>query len=201
MSDDLREAQRKSDRPAASTTGFPGRVAPAPGVAAAPGVAPAPAAPPLPGRPGVPAAVPVPGPDAEADWDAAAAAGPDTYDDDFEDEEDEEDEEPVLSWPQRIRRVPPAAVILTIGSLGSLIFLASAVTSHTTPVPVLMSAGVVTGLIFAVDVAILAASTWAAVQQGRSGRAIVLALVGGLSAFISAGCLAAILVMILVLNG
>jgi hypothetical protein len=118
-----------------------------------------------------------------------------------DDEADEEEDELPLTIGQRLRRVSPAAVILTVGSIGSLIFLAQAMTSHTTPVSVLMSAGVISGLVFAVDVAVAAYATWRSVRQGRIGRATLLSLLAGICAMISAGCLAGLLVMILVLNG
>jgi hypothetical protein len=91
-------------------------------------------------------------------------------------------------------------VLLTIGSLGSLFFLLRAVTSHTTPVAVLLSAGVVTGLIFGVDSAIASIATYRATQIGATGRAVVLAMVGGIAAVVCAAALAGVLVMILVLN-
>ena len=129
--------------------------------------------------------------DNDLDYDAESA----------DDASDEEEDEVQLTIGQRLRRVSPASVILTVGSIGSLIFLAQAMTSHTTPVPVLMSAGVISGLIFAVDVAIAAFATWLSARQGRIGRATLLALLAGMCAMISAGCLSGLLVMILVLNG
>jgi hypothetical protein len=130
----------------------------------------------------------------ESDSDADGEPDPDA-------DSDEESEEDVpLTTADRLRRLSPAPVILTAGSIGSLAFLALAVTSHTTPLPVLMSAAVVTGLIFGVDAAIASVSTWRSGQDGDSGRALLLAVVGGVAALVAAGAFAGTLVMILVLN-
>ncbi|MGA3031130.1 MAG: hypothetical protein ABSE58_10455 [Candidatus Limnocylindrales bacterium] len=130
--------------------------------------------------------------DSEVDLDAEGA---------FDEETDAEDEdEPELTFAERLRRLPPALVILTGGSLGSLVLLFRAVTSHTTPVPVLMGAGVVTGLIFGADAVISSIATWKAAISGESSRAVLLALVGGISYVVSLGAFAGLVVMILVLN-
>lgn len=151
----------------------------APGLAAAPRPVPA-----------VPAADLAPAPRAVGPM--GAETGPDT--------DDEADDELPLTFGDRLRRLSPALVTLTVGSLGSVLFLFRAVTSHTTPVPVLMSAGVVTGLIFGADAVISSIATWRAATNGDSGRALLLALVGGISYVISFGAFAGLVVMILVLN-
>ncbi len=124
--------------------------------------------------------------------------------DDLEPDEDadsdEDEQELQLTLVERLRRLPPAPTILTAGSIGSLIFLLRAVTSHTTPVAVLMSAAVVTGLIFGADSVVSSIACWRASQYGESGRAVVLAMVGGIAALVCAGAFAGTLVMILVLN-
>jgi hypothetical protein len=111
----------------------------------------------------------------------------------------DEDEEP-LTFVERLRSLPPAPVILTLGSIGSLVFLLLAVTSHTTPVAVLLSAAVVTGLIFGVDAVIASVITWRASQSGEVGRAFLAAVVGGVASVVSLGSFAGTLVMVLVLN-
>ena len=145
--------------------------------------------------PVIPTASAIPtAPAIESDSDADGEPDPDA-------DSDEESEEDVpLTTADRLRRLSPAPVILTAGSIGSLAFLALAVTSHTTPLPVLMSAAVVTGLIFGVDAAIASVSTWRSGQDGDSGRALLLAVVGGVAALVAAGAFAGTLVMILVLN-
>ncbi|HEX7591131.1 MAG TPA: hypothetical protein VF375_04200 [Candidatus Limnocylindrales bacterium] len=111
---------------------------------------------------------------------------------------DEEDNSPTLA--ERIRGLPPALVILTAGSIGSLIFLFIAMTSHTTPVAVLMSAGVVTGLIFGLDSVISAISMWRASRYGETLRAVALALVAGIACLVAFGAFAGVLVLGLMLS-
>ena len=204
MSDDSREGQSKSDRAPVSAVRLPG---PLPAVARSSAVAPSPAV-----DAGLQPAPPAErlAPESEADWDADVAEGfdqdadwDDADDSGEEDEEDEEDEEEALplTFVERLRRVPPVAVILTAGSLGSVFFLARAATSHTTPVPVLLSAGIVAGLIFAVDAIAASVATWSASRDGRARRALLLAGLGGFAALFSAASLAGVLLMVLVLNG
>ena len=99
-----------------------------------------------------------------------------------------------------LRRISPAIAALTVGSVGSALFLVRAMTSHTTPVGVLMSAGVVTALVFALDTVILSAATYSTSKTEAAGWALLFALLGGISAVICALALAGSLIMILVLN-
>ena len=139
---------------------------------------------------------------------APSAAGPaepalgDDIDDDSDYDEDSADDEPdiPLTFADRLRRLSPALVILSILSIGSLVFLAFAMTSHTTPVPVLLSSAVVTGLAFAVDAVVASFMTWHAGQNGEGGKALLLALIGGTSAVIAAGAFAGTLVLALLLS-
>ena len=101
---------------------------------------------------------------------------------------------------ERLRRLPPAPILLTLGSIGSLVFLLLAVTSHTTPIAVLLSAAVVTGLIFGVDAIIASVVTWRSSQSGEVGLALLAAIVGGVASLVSLGALAGTLVLILVLS-
>jgi hypothetical protein len=129
---------------------------------------------------------------------APAAPPPIADDADVETEEYLDEPEPTLG--ERLRRLRPAPVLLTLGSVGSLVFLILAVTSHTTPVDVLMSAAVVTGLIFGVDMVVSSVACWRASQDGETRQAVLLALAGGISALVFAGASAGTLVLILVLT-
>lgn len=223
MSDDpeARQAQSKFDQPAVSGPAptspteaatsaqdavpaeapdveeHPAQVKAVPG---APFVA-VPAAPPVP-APTVPAP-PVPAPPA-----AVPAANQDDAAEDSADDEavldgavaDDEAKIP-LTFADRLRRLSPALVILSILSIGSLAFLAFALTSHTTPVPVLLSSAVVTGLAFAVDATVASFMTWRAGQNGEGGKALLLALIGGMSAVVAAGAFAGTLILALLLKG
>jgi hypothetical protein len=118
------------------------------------------------------------------------------------DDADADDEAKIpLTFADRLRRLSPALVILSILSIGSLAFLAFAMTSHTTPVPVLLSSAVVTGLAFAVDAAVASFMTWRAGQNGEGGKALLLALIGGTSAVVAAGAFAGTLILALLLKG
>ena len=198
MSEDDRQAQSKSGLPAAS----PGELPTGRGPREAQSKSDLPPA--LPGllrsaRPVVPPATPPATPAmAPAVAPYTAPLGPEPAATDLESDSDDQGPPPTLA--DRLRRLSPAPVLLTLGSIGSLVFLGLAMTSHTTPVAVLMSAGVVVGLIFGANGVIASIGTWRATQDGESGRALLLAAVGGISAVISAGALAALLVMVLLLN-
>jgi hypothetical protein len=208
MSDEPRNDQTKIDRPSA-----PGETPPPAGPASAtdtdqreaqvkavkptlgsgvPLAASGPMAPPLP-----PAAPPPPPPPAPGEAPAEDAdADADELDDD-----DADDDEPALTIGQRLRRLSPALIILSVGSILSLIFLAIALTSHTTPVPVILSSAVTTGLIFAVDAAVATYMTYHAGLDGRTGKALLLAVVGGTAAVISAGAFGGTAILLFLLNG
>jgi hypothetical protein len=194
MSEDRREGQSKFDRPAAASGLTRPAAAPAapPVPAAPPAAAPAPAVAPAPATPAFQAARAL----------ASSAAAPVAPIDDTEEDDDsdyEEDEMPP-AFVERLRRLSPAPVLLTIGSIGSFVFLFFAVTSHTTPVAVLLSAAVVTGLIFGADGVIASVITWRASQNGETGMAFFGAIVGGVASLICFGAFAGTLVLILVLN-
>jgi Na+-driven multidrug efflux pump len=107
---------------------------------------------------------------------------------------------PPLTLRDRLRRLSPVFVTMIVGSIGSTVFLALAVTSHTTPVAVLVGAAVVTTLVFALDAAMCTAVTYQAGQDQEAGRALLFAVLGGVSAVICALAMAGTLIMILVLN-
>ena len=175
---------------------------PAPAAAAHP---PLPAAPPLlePAPPAVaPHAVPAapapvapaptaPVPGLAARSDAVSLAGDSALDD---------EPAPPLTLRDRLRRLSPVFVTMIVGSIGSTVFLALAVTSHTTPVAVLVGAAVVTTLVFALDAVMCTAVTYRAGQDEEAGRALLFAVLGGISAVICALAMAGTLILILVLN-
>lgn len=136
---------------------------------------------------------------------AIPPAPPPVIADDSADQDDDDsklDAEPdqPLTIGERLRRLSPTFVTLTVGSIGSMVFLALAMTSHTTPVAVLMSAGVVTSLVFALDAVMCTAASYAAGGRQESGRALVFALVGGVSAMVCASATAGTVILILVLT-
>jgi len=200
MSDDpeARQAQSKFDQPAVSG---PAPTSPTEAATSAQDVVPA-EAPDVEEHPAQVKAVP------GAPFVAVPAANQDDAAEDSADDEavldgavaDDEAEIP-LTFADRLRRLSPALVILSILSIGSLAFLAFALTSHTTPVPVLLSSAVVTGLAFAVDATVASFMTWRAGQNGEGGKALLLALIGGMSAVVAAGAFAGTLILALLLKG
>ena len=192
MSEDRREGQSKFDRPAAAS----GMTRPAaPAAPAAPGQ-------PAPGGPASPAPQVVPPASAATPAPVLSALRPaaPTADAESDDDSDYEEDEMPPTFVERLRRLSPATVVLTLGSMASLVFLFIAMTSHTTPVAVLLSAAVVTGLIFGADAVIASVVTWRASQNGETGRAFLGAVIGGFASLICFLAFAGTLVLILVLN-
>jgi hypothetical protein len=179
MTDEGRESQHKSDRRAPSAGNLFDPAA-TPPTATPPIATPSAATPPT--------------------WTPPVAPPPAVTDQDDLDGDELETEEPPLTLADRVRRLQPAPVILTIISVGAFVFLARAMTSHTTPVSVLLSAGVVTCLVFGIDAGVASVSTWSASRDGLTRRALLLSAVGGVAALISAGAFAGVLVLVLVLN-
>jgi hypothetical protein len=94
------------------------------------------------------------------------------------------------------RRVSPAAVMLAIALGGSVIFALFTITVRdASQIPLLASGAVVLGIAFCAVAVYAARSTWQAGIDRRNGRAIGLALAGGLAAMIGAGCLAAAVIL------
>jgi hypothetical protein len=213
MTDEGRESQHKSDRrapsagnlfdpaaprPASRPASPPARPdGPAPSAATPPIATPPAATPPTWTPPVAPTRPQYTPPDGPA---ASAARPPAATDEDDLDGDELETEEPPLTLADRVRRLQPAPVILTIISVGAFVFLARAMTSHTTPVSVLLSAGVVTCLVFGIDAGVASVATVRASRGGLTRRALLLSAVGGVAALISAGAFAGVLVLVLVLN-
>ena len=136
----------------------------------------------------------------QGDAGASEAGDDEAGDDEADFDDDVLEAEIPLTLADRLRRLSPALVLLSIGSIGSLVFLAFAMTSHTTPVPVLLSSAVVTGLAFTVDAVVASFMTWHSGQDGEARKALLLAVVGGMSAVIAAGAFAGTLILVLLLG-
>jgi hypothetical protein len=63
-------------------------------------------------------------------------------------------------------------------------------------ISVLIAAAVVTGIVFATDAVALGRGTYGAAEDGRSGRSLLLALVGGVAAVIAGLSFGAAVVML-----
>ncbi len=96
------------------------------------------------------------------------------------------------------RRISPGVVILAIALIGSLAFLAYAITVRdTSQIPLFASGAVVLGLVFGALAIYSLRATWRAGVTERNGRAVALGLVGGFAAMISAGCVALAVILFL----
>jgi hypothetical protein len=85
----------------------------------------------------------------------------------------------------RLRRLPPFVVLFSAASVVSVAFLALSLASRSIEFPVLIAAAVVTGIVFAADTAAFARVAYLAGEDGRSGRALLLALAGGTAAVLA----------------
>ncbi len=95
------------------------------------------------------------------------------------------------SAPSSGRRISPGVVILAIALIGSVAYLAYAITVRDpSQIPLLASGAVVLGLVFGALAVYSLRATWRAGVAERNGRAVALGLVGGIAAAISAGCFA-----------
>jgi hypothetical protein len=89
------------------------------------------------------------------------------------------------------RRISPGAVILGLAVVGSVAFLAYAITVRDpSQIPLLAAGAVVLGLVFGALALYCLRATWRSGVAERNGRAIALGLLGGVAAIISAGCFA-----------
>jgi hypothetical protein len=95
-------------------------------------------------------------------------------------------------------RVTPVGVILVVALVGSLLFLAFALTVRdTSQIPLLASGAAVLGIVFVALAAAAARSTYRAATDGRNGPALGLAIAGGGAAVIGFVCLALAIVLAL----
>jgi Na+-translocating ferredoxin:NAD+ oxidoreductase RnfE subunit len=86
--------------------------------------------------------------------------------------------------------------MLAIALGGSVVFALFTITVRdASQIPLLASGAVVLGIAFCAVAAYAARSTWHAGIDGRNGRAVALALAGGLAAIIGAGCLAGAIIL------
>ena len=95
-------------------------------------------------------------------------------------------------------RVTPVGVILVVALVGSLLFLAFALTVRdTSQIPLLASGAAVLGIVFVALAAAAARATFRAATNGRNGQALGLAIAGGGAAVIGFVCLALAIVLAL----
>lgn len=104
---------------------------------------------------------------------------------------------PQAYQPGRTRRtVSPGVVMLAIALGGSVVFALFTLTVRdASQIPLLASGAAVLGIAFCAVAAYAARATWYAGIAGRSERAVALALAGGISAIIGAGCLSGAIIL------
>src|SRR5450759_2764 len=79
-------------------------------------------------------------------------------------------------------RVTPTRVFLAVALLGSLLYLAYAVTVRdTSQIPALASGALVLGLVFGMLATVGGIETYRAARTGRSARAVLAAVTGGVA--------------------
>ena len=94
------------------------------------------------------------------------------------------------------RRIGPipvtvTGVLIVIAMIGSLLYLAYAITVRdASQIPLLASGAVVLGIVFTAVAFVGARAAWRSSVGGRDGRAFGHALVGGLASLFAAACFA-----------
>jgi hypothetical protein len=100
------------------------------------------------------------------------------------------------------RRISPGLVILLIALIGSIAYVGYAITVRdASQIPLLASGAVVLAIAFAALTVFCFGAVLRAGREGRGGRAILLAFVGGGAAIATAGCLAASFVLFRLASG
>ena len=101
--------------------------------------------------------------------------------------------------PIRLRAfLTPTRVTLVVALVGSLLFLLYAITVRDpSQIPLLASGLAVLGIVFAALALAGAIGTYRAGLEGRGGRALVLAVLGGIAAVIAFGCFSAAVILAL----
>src|SRR2546430_1395379 len=99
-------------------------------------------------------------------------------------------------------RITPTRATLAVALVGSVAFLAYAVTVRDpTQIPMLSSGAAVLGIVFAALALAGAIGTYRAGREGAGGRAFGLALLGGVAAVIAFGCFSGAVILALVWRG
>jgi chromate transport protein ChrA len=97
------------------------------------------------------------------------------------------------------RRFTPVRVALAIALVGSILFLAFALTLRdSSQVPLLASGFAILGIVLVAIAFLAVRSTWRAATDGRNRSAFGLAVGGGVAAMFGFGCLALAIVLALV---
>ncbi len=96
-------------------------------------------------------------------------------------------------------RLTPTRVTLALALFGSTAFLLYAITVRDpSQIPLLSSGAAVLGLVFAALGVAGAIATFRAAREGRSGRALAFAVLGGMAALVAFGCFSWAVILALV---
>jgi hypothetical protein len=94
--------------------------------------------------------------------------------------------------------VSPGLVILAVALIGSVVFAVYTITVRdASQIPLLAAGGVALGIVFIALALYLLRATWRAGIADRGGRAVGLALVGGIAAIIGFGCVTMAIILFL----
>ena len=100
------------------------------------------------------------------------------------------------------RRITPGVIFLVVAVVGSIAYMAYAVTVRdTSQIPLLASGAIVLAVVFAALAAYSLRATWRAGTDERGSRALLLALVGGGAAIAAAGFAAGAIILFQVASG
>jgi hypothetical protein len=100
------------------------------------------------------------------------------------------------------RRISPGVVFLAIAIVGSVAYLAFAFTVRdASQIPLLASGAVVLAVAFGALAIYSLRATWRAGSEGRGGKALLVALVGGIAAIAAAGAIAGALILFQIASG
>jgi hypothetical protein len=106
------------------------------------------------------------------------------------------------STPVGRRGISPGVVFLAIALVGSVAYVAYAITVRdASQIPLLASGAVVLAIVFGALAVYCLRETWRAGLEDRGGRALLIALVGGGAAIAASGCLAGALILFLLASG
>jgi len=94
--------------------------------------------------------------------------------------------------------ITTTGVLIAVALIGSLAYLAYAITVRdASQIPLLASGAVVLGIVFAAIAGVGARATWRSSVGGRDARAFAHAIVGGLAALAAAACFAGAVILFL----
>jgi hypothetical protein len=94
--------------------------------------------------------------------------------------------------------ITATGVLIVVALVASVVYFAFAIfVRDPSQIPLLASATVVLGIVFAAIAAVGARATWRSSVEGHDARAFAHAIVGGLAALVSAGCFAGAIILFL----